>query len=180
MKLIDAHATLVQQLGEMKVNFPALAARLGSSVAAQRAVDAVGVRLIDLEERIGITEGRRILEHERTFLPDLPMFQRIARDYAPAPDAAHRIADGTLTEALVEQHAEIVRGAKEALARIERMSADVKKRRAKLSPEALAIAAERDVLSEAERENFSRHHLNTRAERASTSHLQKILEPATV
>ena len=177
MKLSEKYAALVQELGELRVSFQAVAARLGSGAAAQRELDTLGAKLVALEESSGIAEARRILEHERTFQDDLPTFERILADHSPSADSAQRVAAGELTPEIIAQNAEICRGAKEAIGRIKRMSADVDARRKKLSVEALAIAREPDSLSPFERENWSRHFANTRAERASNPSFEKILKP---
>lgn len=180
MKLVEKYTELVMELGRAKVDFQGLSARLGSAAAAQREIDAIGVMLIDLEERSGIAEAKRIREHEKTSMPELPTFQQIAKDSTPRPDDAQKLASGAITQEKLAQRAELLRGAREALGRIGRMVDDVAARRKNLSKEAIALANEVDPLSSYERTNFTRLHADTRASRAGNEHLGEILAPLPV
>ena len=153
MNLSEKHRLLVQDLGELKVSFQAVAARTGSGAAAQREVDAAGVKLIALEHSSGIADARHLLAHE-TVVDDLETF-----------------------EAAVERHGRLLEEAKRSVETLTRIRRESAQRRKKIPAEVLAIASEPDPLSPYERENFERHYLNTRAERASNSVFEKILKP---
>ena len=159
MKLSEKHRSLVQELGELKVSFQAVAARVGGAGEAQKEIDRIGIRLIALEQESGVSDARHLLAHT-TVTDDLPMF-----------------------EEAVERYSRLLEEAKKSVATLTRIRNEAAARRKKIPAEVLAIASEPDPLSQYERENFERHYLNTRAERASNSVVEKIfkpLEPATV
>ncbi len=180
MTLIEKHTALVVELGELKINFQALAARMGGGTEAQRTIDAVGVKLIALEHSSGIADARHLLAHE-TVVDDLPIFQRMVEKYSAAVDWAKEIQAGNVAsedvETRIAERAHILSEAKKSVATLTRIRDDASQQRKKFTADVLAIASEPDPLTTYERENFERLAIDHRGAQATTSFLGKILKP---
>ena len=150
MTLTEKHAALIVELGELKINFQALAARLGSNTAAQVSVDAVGVKLIALEHSSGIAEARHLLAHA-TVADDLPMFQEMVDKYSVPVDWTKEIQAGNVAaedvETRIAERAHILSEAKKSVATLTRLRNEASQRRKKFPAEVLAIAARPDPIS---------------------------------
>ena len=180
MTLTEKHDALVVELGELKINFQALAARLGGSTEAQRAVDAVGVKLIALEHSSGIADARHLVAHA-TVADDLPMFQEMVEKYSAPVDWTKEIQVGNVAaedvEARIAERAHILSEAKKSVTTLTRLRNEASQRRKKFPAEVLSIASDPDPLTGLERANFERLYIDTRAERATNSVFDKILKP---
>jgi len=177
MTLTQKHAALVAELNDAKVGFQGLAARLGGSTEAQKFVDNIGVRLIELERTTGVADARHLLAHS-TVSDDLPIFEGIIAKYSAPVDWAKENVAAEDMEAKIASRAQILEEAHRSIATLTRLRTEAGQRRKKFSSEVLAIASEPDPISNFERENWERLYIDVRAERASNSIFDKILQPA--
>jgi len=181
MNLLQKHAALVAELNDAKVGFQGLAARLGGSTEAQKLVDNIGVRLIELERTTGVADARHLLAHS-TVSDDLPIFEGIVAKYSAPVDWANEIQAGNVAaenlEAKIAGRTQILEEARRSIATLTRLRTEAGQRRKKFSSEVLAIAGAPDPISNFERENWERLYIDVRAERASNSIFDKILQPA--
>ena len=179
--------SLIEQYDQFVVELQQLQAQIAHVGRAnyhshEAKIQDAGAKLVAFEVEHGIDAARLLREHEKGFAGHLSQFQAMTERYSQPVNWPAEVASGNVAKADVEskmtERAEVLAEAKKSVATLTRMHADADRRRKKLSPEALAIAARPDPIDAYSRLLFTEFFANSRAERASNSILEKILEPA--